>query len=233
MTIQLGSTESLPALDRTYLALRQLILQGEFAPGERLTGARLSEMLKVSRTPVRAALVRLEAEGLVESIGGQSARVRILTTSEVEQAYDVAAGLEGMLVYRLASAATEQQLQEVSGAVADMERAVASGDKHKWVASDIHFHLLLAEYGNNPLLNLMMERVETIIGRLRFLSLHVIPEGAQTSAYEHRVVSDAMFERNGELARQSHQAHWDRVREANVRFLRDGFSGSTGYLFKI
>jgi DNA-binding GntR family transcriptional regulator len=233
VTNQNGSVESLSALERTYDSLRQLILEGEFGPAERLTGARLSKLLGVSRTPVRAALVRLEAEGLVESTGGQSARVRTMTTSEVSHAYDVAAGLEGMLVYRLAADGTPEQFQEISDAVAEMERAVASGDKHSWVAGDMRFHLLIAEYGNNPLISLMMERVDTIIGRLRFLSLHVIPEGAQRSAHDHRAVSDAMSGRDGERARQLHQAHWERVREANTSFLQEGFSGHAGYLFKV
>lgn len=232
MTNQNDSAENLSAFERTYVTLRQLILQGEFGPAERLTGARLSELLGVSRTPVRAALVRLEAEGLVESTGGQSARVRAMTTSEVGHAYDVAAGLEGMLVYRLAAEGTQEQFREISDAVAEMERAEASGDKRAWAAGDMRFHLLLAEYGNNPLLSLMMERVDTIIGRLRFLSLHVIPQGAQISAHEHRAVSDAMFGRDGERARQVHQAHWERVSKANTSFLQEGFSGSVGHLFK-
>ena len=224
--------ESLSALERTYARLRQLILQGEFGPGERLTGARLSELLGVSRTPVRGALVRLEAEGLVESTAGHSARVRGMNTSEVGHAYDVAAGLEGMLAYRLAAEGTQEQFEEISDAVVQMEQAATSGNNHAWVAGDMRFHRLLAEYGNNPLLSLMLERVDTIIGRLRFLSLHVIPQGAQMSAHEHRAVTDAMFGRDGERARHVHQVHWERVREANTHFLRQGFSGSAGYLFR-
>ena len=79
--------------DRAYHSLRQLILRGEFAPGEHLSGQRLSQMLGISRTPVRTALVRLEAEGLIETEAGQSMRVRLITASEVEQAFDVAGGL--------------------------------------------------------------------------------------------------------------------------------------------
>src|SRR5450756_1375953 len=110
-----------------------------------------------------------------------------MNTSEVEHAYDVAAGLEGMLVYRLAAQGTEEQFEEISDAVVQMEQAATSGNNHAWVVGDMRFHRLLAEYGNNPLLSLMLERVDTIIGRLRFLSLHVIPQGAQMSAHEHRI----------------------------------------------
>lgn len=226
------ASDGLSALDRTYGTLRRLILEGEFGPGDRLTGARISELLGVSRTPIRAALVRLEADGLVETTDGKSARVRAITISEVQHGYDVAAGLEGMLVYRLADEGSAEQFAEISDAVSAMEAAAAAGDKAAWVDGDERFHRLLAEYGNNPLLSLMMERVETIIGRLRFLSLHVNPDGAHLSALEHRAVTDALIGRDGRGARERHQAHWERVRNANAQFLNEGFSRSAGYLFK-
>lgn len=225
-------SEGLSALDRTYAALKRLILEGEFGPGDRLTGARVEEMLGVSRTPIRSALVRLQADGLVEMADGRSARVRALTVSEVKHAYDVAAGLEGMLVYRLAGDGTEEQFSEISAAVADMEAAAERGDKAAWVVADERFHHVLAEHGGNPLLSIMMERVDTVIGRLRFLALHLNPHGAAQSAHDHRDVTTAMLARDGRLAREQHQDHWERVRNANSEFLADGFSRSGPYLFR-
>lgn len=213
-----------------YQSLRRLILRGEFAPGEHLRGARLSEMLGVSRTPVRTALVRLEAEGLVEAGTGQGARVRQITASEVEQASDVGGGLESVLVYRLAESATPDQLRDLSAAIVEMEQAAESADRDRWVEADERFHALLTTYGGNPLLAQMLERVETIIGQLRYFVLHTDPEGMKMSAYEHRVVFDAIAARDGERARQLHQAHWARRREVNARFLRKDLSRIRRYL---
>jgi DNA-binding GntR family transcriptional regulator len=228
--VSAASGEPRSALEGTYFDLRRLILRGEFAPGERLTGLRLSEMLGVSRTPIRSALVRLEAEGLIESERGQSARVRVITVTEVEQAYDVAGGLEGILVYRLAENGTEEQIGEISGVVSNMESAAESGDKDKWVEADERFHFLLTEYANNALISQMMERVENIIGQLRYFVLHTGPESAKLSAHEHRAVINAISRRDAERARRLHEGHWVRVNEVNTRFLRENLPRMRSYV---
>lgn len=233
MTHDAIEQDSLAAPERVYRELRRAILEGDVAPGERLTTLSVAERLGVSRTPVRAALLRLEADGLVESDGGRSARVRGLTVDEVEQAYDVAMGLEGMLVFRLAQSATNEQQQRLLETVEAMEAAAKTGDRGAWVEADELFHTLLPEFGGNPLLAGVMHRVETIIGRLRFLSLHVNPGGAEDSAHEHHSVVDAIRRGDAEDARRQHHEHWERVRSANISFLREGFSGSAGYLFSM
>jgi len=226
------ATDGLSALDRTYATLKRLILEGEFGPGDRLTGALLEDMLGVSRTPIRSALVRLESDGLIEMTDGRSARVKALTLSEVQHAYDIAAGLEGMLVYRLATEGTEMQLVEISAAVAEMEAAAAVGDNAAWARGDERFHHLLSTYGANPLLTIMMERVDTVIGRLRFLALHLNPDGAALSAHDHRSVTTAMIAGDGHLARVQHQKHWERVRNTNSEFLREGLSRRAPYILQ-
>lgn len=225
--------QHLAAPERVYRELRREILEGNVAPGERLTTLAVAERLGVSRTPVRAALLRLEADGLVESDGGRSARVRGLSVDEVEHAYDVAMGLEGMLVYRLAQEASDEQRQQLLETVDAMEAAAKSGDRSAWVEADERFHTLLPEFGGNQLLAGMMHRVETIIGRLRFLSLHVNPQGAEDSAHDHHAVVDAIRRGDAEGARRRHHEHWERVRSANISFLREGFSGNAGYLFSV
>ncbi len=216
--------------DRAYHSLRQLILRGEFAPGEHLSGQRLSQMLGISRTPVRTALVRLEAEGLIETEAGQSMRVRLITASEVEQAFDVAGGLESVLVYRLAESATPDELRDITGAVEDMERAAGDGDSLAWVEADERFHRLLTVYGRNPLLTQMLQRVETIIGQLRYFVLHTGPESMKVSAHEHADVADAVAQHDGERSRQLHQAHYARLREINAHFLREQLSRMRRYM---
>lgn len=220
----------LAAPERVYRVLREAILEGEVGPGERLASLVIAEQLGVSRTPVRAALVRLEAEGLVVREGGQSARVKQLTTDEIEEAYDVAMGLEGMLVYRLAQTATDEQIAELLAAANRMVSAAEEGDKRAWVEADERFHGLLVELSDNSLAWTMMDRVETVVGRVRFLSLHANPHGAEQSAGDHRAVVEAVQRRDPEEARHLHQVHWERVRTANIQFLRETFRGGSGLI---
>jgi GntR family transcriptional regulator of vanillate catabolism len=120
-------------------ALRSTILAGQFQPGERLHELKLTALLKVSRTPVRAALQKLASEGLLDYTPNRGYSLREFSVGEVINAYEVRAVLEG-LAARLSA---ERGLGD--GARATVEQALRDGD-------DLlrHGHLLdehRAEYG--------------------------------------------------------------------------------------
>lgn len=215
--------DSSPVAEQCYHRLRDGILQGRYTPGERLTSVRLANDLGVSRTPVRAALQRLKADGLIDSDDNRAAWVRPLTVDAVEQGYEIAQALEGLLVKKLATQITEEQLEALDRAIAQMERAAHDADQQAWVDGDETFHHLLRTQAGNPLLNSMLERVETVINRVRFLSLNIRPEGAAVSAEEHRRVHRALGAGDGDAARAAHEEHLDRVRAENVAFLKASF----------
>lgn len=85
------------ASERAVDAVRELILRGDVAAGARLGEAELAERLGVSRTPVREALSRLAAEGLVEIVPNRGARVSSWTVSELEAVFELRAALEPRL----------------------------------------------------------------------------------------------------------------------------------------
>ena len=97
--------------ERTLAALRELILDGDLRPGARLGEVELAERLGVSRTPVREALSRLAAEGLVELAPNRGARVVTWTVAEMEGVFDVRASLEPQLTGFAVARATEDDVQ--------------------------------------------------------------------------------------------------------------------------
>jgi DNA-binding GntR family transcriptional regulator len=101
------------ASERAAGAVRELILHGEFAAGARLGEAELAERLGVSRTPVREALTRLAAEGLVEIVPNRGARVSSWTVAELEEVFDLRAALEPRLTALAVPHASAEDVDEL------------------------------------------------------------------------------------------------------------------------
>jgi DNA-binding GntR family transcriptional regulator len=121
--------------DSVYRALRREIGQLERAPGERLRLEELAARFRVSLTPVRQALRRLEAEGLVVSLPRRGSRVAPLTVEELEEIQAVRLGLETFLAREGATRCTAEALEEMANARADLEFAFARSDLRAYIRS--------------------------------------------------------------------------------------------------
>jgi GntR family transcriptional regulator of vanillate catabolism len=122
--IKIQCTVIAMSLQETVLIqLRDLILRGEFEPGQRLAEQQLAERLGASRTPVRAALAALEGEGLVEANDTGKYLVRQYTAQEVTDAIAVRGHLEGMAARLVAEHGVSRQLQ------GDLQACLDAGDE--------------------------------------------------------------------------------------------------------
>lgn len=143
---------------RVLVQLRDLILKGAFAPGERLAEIPLSEKLEASRTPVRLALATLEHEGLVESSPGGGYQMRRFTSKEVADAIRVRGTLEGMAMRLLAeSGPTRQLLRELRDCLDQADAALNKAtmeldDYATYVEANTQFHALIVEGCGNTAL---------------------------------------------------------------------------------
>src|SRR5487761_701702 len=111
-----------------YRRLRQDIASGLFHPNERLVEATVATRLGVGRTAVRAALVRLDQEGLVALEPNRGARVRLISDREALEIEEVRATLEAMLCRRAATRATPADLRELRQVVVEMRQRVDKKD---------------------------------------------------------------------------------------------------------
>ncbi len=173
--------------DRVYAILRERILAGELEPESRLHQEGISAELGVSRTPVREAIARLAAEGLVELLANRGARVAAVRPGDMEAAYVARLGIEP-LAARLAAARRDAgELTKLRKTLTPARR----GAKAAYAASRA-FHLELALASGNRFL---VEFAETLwAGRL---GLHVYaqqmtPEQFAKDASEHERILDAI-----------------------------------------
>src|ERR1700744_5597983 len=123
-----------------FATLRQAILSGDFAPGQRLVEEELAGTLGVTRQSLRAALLDLTAEGLVERIPNRGARVRVVTTEEAVAITECRMALEALCAAKAAEVVTDEQAAQLRELAASIEQAVADGDPRRYseLNRDLH-----------------------------------------------------------------------------------------------
>lgn len=145
-------------VERVTLKLRGMILNGEFAPGERLAEIPVAERLGVSRTPVRLALGQLEKDGLLVGAPRRGFVVRQITMKEIDDALIVRGALEAAACHAVASAGLSAQTRlAIDACLADESELVSKGkltdgDASRWTAINSRFHTeIIQGTGNRAL----------------------------------------------------------------------------------
>ncbi|RJG04762.1 GntR family transcriptional regulator [Noviherbaspirillum cavernae] len=148
---------------RVLVQLRDMILKGEFAPGERLAEIPVSERLQASRTPVRLALASLEHEGLIEQSPSGGYQMRRFTSQEVADAIRVRGLLEGFAARLLAeNGAPRQLLRELHDVLEDGDKVVNKDnmdldDYAAYVEMNDRFHQLIVDGCGNVMIKRVMD----------------------------------------------------------------------------
>jgi len=141
--------------EKVYEAIRNDILNGHMAPGERVVESRLAEQIKTSRTPVREALHMLEPEGLLDAIPRVGYRVKQITWQEIEEICEIRAVNECLAARWAMKRITPKELQALEENLSISEAEANQGNPHSFVEFDAEFHEILARAsGSQRLLEL-------------------------------------------------------------------------------
>lgn len=128
------------------------IADGRLRPGQRLVESQLCKELSVSRTPLREALRRLSAEGLIELSARRGAKVAELTEKSIRDGFMVRGVLEGLAARLAAASATEIHITELRELNAEMKEASERRDARRFFELNTSLHSLIASVGDNPYL---------------------------------------------------------------------------------
>jgi DNA-binding GntR family transcriptional regulator len=193
--------DNLTLSQRVYEHLRGEILADRLAPGTDLSEVALSRELEISRGPIREALSRLAAEGLITLRPRRRAEVRSLTTRELIDAYQVREALEVMAVRLAIPRITEADLGRLEDLIDQMAGHAGRQAVADFFAANVAFHELLCELSGNGKLREMHHRLEGEIGRFqdRTLALRGSLDGSLT---EHRAILAAIRLRDADKAAQ-------------------------------
>jgi GntR family transcriptional regulator of vanillate catabolism len=199
--------------------LRELIVGGDLAPGERVAEMALVERLGVSRTPVRSALSKLLDEGLLEALPGGGYVVRAFTEAEVHDAIEVRGTLEG-LAARLAAergvarsllAALQQCVDTIDTALAEPQ--LSDTIFGEYAARNAEFHALLAEASGSDVVRRQLERAAASPFASPNAFVQVSSHGPRArdvlivAQEQHRAVLDAVQRREGARAEALMREH--------------------------
>jgi GntR family transcriptional regulator, rspAB operon transcriptional repressor len=186
--------------DQAYARLKELITTGEVPSGTFFSEKRLSSLLGMSKTPIRAALERLEAEGFVTTSARQGAVVRGLSLKEVVDLFDLRFALETFVVRHLALRLTEPQARRLRENLEAQLLCAETGDVNRYTQLDTDFHAAICECsGNQEIVRIMWH----LRDKLYLVILNVMrqkPSRMETSTEEHSKVLDELVEGNGERA---------------------------------
>lgn len=197
--------------DQVYAVLRERIAGGEIERGSRLHQEELASELGVSRTPVREALRRLAAEGLVDLFANRGARVATATNEQLRSSYETRLVVEPGAARVAAERRLEQPLALMRAALRDEGRAGPSSVKHFKANRD--FHLAIVEGTGNPQLVQFMEHVW--IGRIgaTLYEKRLDPAGLQADHGAHEAIAKAIEGGDGDEAERLTRGHLLRAME--------------------
>ncbi|GAB2804451.1 GntR family transcriptional regulator [Streptomyces daliensis] len=213
MPKQAGPSSGEQAKQLALTKLRQAIVRGEMVPAQRLVENELAEQFGVTRASIRAALIDLAAEGLVERIRNRGSRVRVVTVEEAVAITECRMALEGLCAAKAAVSATEDQLDELTDLGNAMSKAVADGDPVTYSELNHELHTRVREFSGQRTAVELLERLNAQLVRHRF-QLALRPGRPQQSLNEHLAVIEAIRARDPQAAESAVRAHLGSVIEA-------------------
>jgi DNA-binding GntR family transcriptional regulator len=193
-------------IEETARVLRELIVDGTFEPGRRLSERDLGGQLGVSRTPLREALRLLAAERLVEVLPRKGARVAPLDSGVVEDVYPVLACLERLAVDMACRRITNTELERLADMLDRMRAMRSRSGKKRFFALSREFHETVLAAADNAALRDVHRLLSGQVRRARFFSLNTEAEWSEALS-EHRLIMAALKKRNGAAAVEAISRH--------------------------
>lgn len=203
-----------PLREAVYERIVTLICSGEYAPGAALTEAGLSSTLQVSRTPVREALLRLEADGILQSALARGFTVRPLDVTEAGELYPILSSLEA-LALRSATGVDEAVLDQLRRTMAELAACVDA--VRRWQL-DSQWHDLLVSLGGNSKLSAMVKRLRMNLSRYELTYMREVTSRHEADT-QHAGILEALGRGDRRKAAELVEAHWQQGGRAVVRWL--------------
>ena len=217
-----------PLRELVFENIRQAIVKGIFAPGERLMEIQLADDLGVSRTPVREAIRKLELEGFVVMIPRRGTYVANLSIKDINDVYEIRISLDVLAAGLAAERIEPEELEELNRLLLEISEAARTGPMDKIVRLDTAFHDVLYKASRNDrLLNIINNLREQITG-IRGTSMRY-PGRLADTLEEHRALVDSIAARDSERAQAAARIHLENAEHTLLKAMAEEQQAKPGH----
>ncbi len=203
------------AVDIAYWTLRDAIRSGAIRPGERLVTLEFAAALNMSRTPVREALRRLEAERLVENRPGRGLMATTIMLDDLIEIFEIRGVLEGLAARRAAQRMGLAELNALANLIARMEELLVTGHLPSLWEASTQFHRLLRSGSRHARLPALVSLLHDSHGSLK-LQEFTSSERAGAAVEEHRAIYEAIAAHDTERAERDAREHCMQALHAQI-----------------
>jgi DNA-binding GntR family transcriptional regulator len=186
--------------------LKEAIVAGKLAPGERLDEQKLAASLKVGPVALREALRALEDQGYITFRPDNEVVVSKPTREEIEDYYTISGALEGLAARLAVERARPEELEHLKDLHKLLKEACQKRDPARYFDANNRFHRSIAEIARNERLFRLVDQLRQDIQKTRILALR-LPERLDYSMREHDQILDAFLKKNPELAESTMVRH--------------------------
>jgi len=202
--------------EQTANQLRDMIVQNELSPGERIRERDICKQLNVSRTPLREALLILASEGLIDLIPNCGAVISSPSADEIADMLQVLGVLEAFAGERACSLITSEEINEIKALQYEMLAAFSRGDRLQYFKLNQRIHLAIVNAARSETLLSMHARLNARLYRIRYQS-NLRNELWGSAIEEHSHIMDALEKRDAtklsKLLRLHLKSTWEKVYE--------------------
>lgn len=199
--------------------LRQMLIENRIPPGAKLNERELADVLQVSRTPLREAIKMLAAEGLVELVPNRGAIALALDEQDVNNTFEVMAGLEALSGELAAKRITDDELAEIKAMHFEMMAAYTRRDLSAYYRLNSKIHSAINAAAKNPVLTNTYNQVNARLQALRFRS-NQDGEKWKRAMNEHKKMIEALSAHDPDAMRSALMTHLHNKRDVVLEQLR-------------
>ena len=207
--------------NQVFEQIKGMILRGEIPPGRRIIESEIAESMGISRTPVREAVHKLEAEGLLKPLPKGGYAVRGLALSDIEETFDIRIILESFAGYLAAKRHTDEELLPLEDKIDEFQRHLDMNDLRELTRINTEFHELLYNLSKSPKLIKLIHDLRDEIFILRKILLNSA-EMARSSNRDHREMIMAIKEGDAKRVEMLIKEHIVRGKEFVLEEIRKG-----------